>query len=292
MRRSLMMTTAALAAWSWVPGAGAQQPAPVTAPRGPEINVQQPPASVDVQQPAPEVTVEQRPPEIIIEQQAPQIIVRQAPPRIIVRQPAPEITVRQFQPQVIVRQREPEVIIEQADPEIQVEQPEPRVTVQQAQPRIDVQQAQPQVVIEQPEPRVDVQPVVPAPAPAVPPAPAPMAEAPAPIPEPAPEAAPADGPVAGVAPERMIGRPVVNAQGEPLGQIRDLLLGPAGTVETAIVDVGGYLGAPKEVAVPWGQVNAEPQEGPVTLPMDRQQLEAAPDHDYAEGANAVVGPAR
>ena len=49
MRKTLLMMTTALAAWSWAAGAGAQQPPPESPP-APQIDVQQPPAAVDVQQ--------------------------------------------------------------------------------------------------------------------------------------------------------------------------------------------------------------------------------------------------
>jgi sporulation protein YlmC with PRC-barrel domain len=158
---------------------------------------------------------------------------------------------------------------------------------------VNIQQPPPQVVIEQAPPQVQIQPAVPptpAPAPEPAPAPAPQAAAPPPPPEPVPVTPPSP---AGVAVEQMIGRPVVNAQGEEIGQVRDLLMSPDGVVDRAIVDVGGFLGvATKQIAVPWDQVSVQPDGDRITLPMDRQQLETAPDHEYAEGDNALVGPTR
>jgi sporulation protein YlmC with PRC-barrel domain len=131
-----------------------------------------------------------------------------------------------------------------------------------------------------------------APAPAPAPEPAPQAAAPPPPPEPEPVPVTPPSPAI-VAVERMIGQPVVNAQGEQIGQVRDLLMRPDGAVDRAVVDVGGFLGvAAKEIAVPWDQVSVQPDGNKITLPMDRQQLETAPDHEYAEGDNALVGPTR
>jgi hypothetical protein len=70
-------------------------------------------------------------------------------------------------------------------------------------------------------------------------------------------------------------------------------MGQGGAVTQAIVDVGGFLGVgAKRIAVPWDQITVQPDGNSVTLPMDRQQLETAPDHEYAEGDNPLVGPTR
>jgi hypothetical protein len=93
--------------------------------------------------------------------------------------------------------------------------------------------------------------------------------------------------------EQMIGKPVVNAEGQEIGQVRDLLMGQDGAVTQAIVDVGGFLGVgAKQIAVPWDQIAVQPDGNGITLPMARQQLETAPEHAYAEGDNALVGPTR
>ena len=108
--------------------------------------------------------------------------------------------------------------------------------------------------------------------------------------EPAPVTPPSP---AGVAVEQMIGKPVVNAEGQEIGQVRDLLMGQDGAVAQAIIDVGGFLGVgAKQIAVPWDQIAVQPDGNGITLPMDRQQLETAPEHAYAEGDNALVGPTR
>jgi sporulation protein YlmC with PRC-barrel domain len=195
---------------------------------------------------------------------------------------------------VIVRQRDPEVIIEQADPEIQVEQPKPLVTVDQAQPHVNVQQPPPQVVIEQAPPQVQIQPAVPPAPPPEPMAAAPPPPEPATPPEPVPVAPPTPSPSpATAAVEQMIGKPVMNADGQEIGQVRDLLMSPDGSVSQAIIDVGGFLGVGnKQIAVPWNQIAVQPDGNSLTLSMDRQQLETAPDHEYAEGDNPLVGPTR
>ncbi|CUH40710.1 PRC-barrel domain protein [Jannaschia seosinensis] len=70
---------------------------------------------------------------------------------------------------------------------------------------------------------------------------------------------------------------------EEVGEIGDLLIGVDGTLEAAVVDVGGFLGmGEKEVSIEWSGLRPVRQPGDMDdwflgLSMTRAELEAAPE---------------
>jgi sporulation protein YlmC with PRC-barrel domain len=71
---------------------------------------------------------------------------------------------------------------------------------------------------------------------------------------------------------------VLDAEGNDIGDIEDLLVDPQGGVDGVVVSVGGFLGVgAKDVAVPWSAVQHSPEEQVVKLDVSRADLEAAPD---------------
>jgi sporulation protein YlmC with PRC-barrel domain len=105
---------------------------------------------VTVQRPALEIDWEQAPPEVTVHQPTAHVNVRQLQPVIIVRQPPPRITVEMDQPEIIVRMPDPDVDVALAEPEVRVSVPRPNVRV--------VQPEQPQVRISSGEPLVSLAP--------------------------------------------------------------------------------------------------------------------------------------
>lgn len=79
----------------------------------------------------------------------------------------------------------------------------------------------------------------------------------------------------------LIGTSVRNApgeDGEEIGEVSDLVLGPNNRVEAVVVGVGGFLGVgTKEVAVKWDQLDKAQADGEMILVSDlaRAQLEQA-----------------
>lgn len=111
---------------------------------------QLPGTQVVVQEPAPAVRVEQAAPRVFVQQPQPNVTVNQPQPEITVHQPAPIVTVQIPQPEITVRMPKPQVNVAMAQPQVRVELPKPQVqVVQPAQPQVQVQPAQPQVNIEQ-----------------------------------------------------------------------------------------------------------------------------------------------
>lgn len=75
----------------------------------------------------------------------------------------------------------------------------------------------------------------------------------------------------------IIGRKVVGADDEVIGEITDLLLDRDGRVVGAVVAVGGLLGiGEKHVAVSWDAFRQPGGNDAFVLSMTREQLEEAP----------------
>lgn len=71
---------------------------------------------------------------------------------------------------------------------------------------------------------------------------------------------------------------VVDAEGEDLGGVDDLILDPEGGIFGAVVSVGGFLGiGEKQVALSWSEFKYSPEEQVANLNVTRAQLEEAPD---------------
>ena len=84
--------------------------------------------------------------------------------------------------------------------------------------------------------------------------------------------------LAGVTADELIGMNVVDAAGDNVGSINDLLFGSDNQVDHAIVDVGGFLGfGAKSVAIPIEEISVSPDQDQVVTNMTREQLDAMPE---------------
>jgi len=84
--------------------------------------------------------------------------------------------------------------------------------------------------------------------------------------------------LAGVTADELIGMNVVDAAGDNVGSINDLLFGSDNQVDHAIVDVGGFLGfGAKSVAIPIEEITVSPDQDQVVTNMTREQLDAMPE---------------
>ncbi len=71
---------------------------------------------------------------------------------------------------------------------------------------------------------------------------------------------------------------VVDAQGESIGGIDDIIVDPDGGIFGAVVSVGGFLGlGAKQVALSWNEFQYSPEEQTARLNVTREELEQAPD---------------
>ncbi|MGQ9424461.1 PRC-barrel domain-containing protein [Gilvimarinus sp. F26214L] len=85
-----------------------------------------------------------------------EVRVEQAQPRVQVEEGETRVRAEQQETDVQVQSGEPEVSVEQPEPEVSVEQPEPRVTIEEAEPRVVVETAEPEVEVIEAEPEVMV----------------------------------------------------------------------------------------------------------------------------------------
>lgn len=79
----------------------------------------------------------------------------------------------------------------------------------------------------------------------------------------------------GLTSESLVGKQARNAQGQELGEIKNLVIDPQnGSVTHVVVSVGGFLGiGDKGVAVPWADINL--QQDTLVVDVTREELEAA-----------------
>lgn len=77
------------------------------------------------------------------------------------------------------------------------------------------------------------------------------------------------------------GEPVVNAAGEPIGDINNLVFDESGRISLAVIGVGGFMGVgEKEVAVPFDALRPDTRDGKRVLVIDvtKEQIQSAPHY--------------
>jgi sporulation protein YlmC with PRC-barrel domain len=82
-----------------------------------------------------------------------------------------------------------------------------------------------------------------------------------------------------------IGKPVVNASGERIGDVSDLLFDKSGKLSTVIIGVGGFLGlGAKNVGMRYETLTFSEKDGQrvIMVPLTKEALMAAPDYVYTE----------
>lgn len=79
--------------------------------------------------------------------------------------------------------------------------------------------------------------------------------------------------------ETLIGLDVINADGETIGEIDNVVIDAEGKVRHVIVGVGGFLGiGEKDVAVAWKDLVVAADHASVSVPYTKEQLTALPAH--------------
>lgn len=82
-----------------------------------------------------------------------------------------------------------------------------------------------------------------------------------------------------------LGQPVVNASGEKVGDVNDILFDRTGKVSTVVIGVGGFLGiGEKSVALAYDTLTYTDKDGQrlITLPLTKEALQAAPTFIFTE----------
>lgn len=174
---------------------------------------------------------------VVVDEKAPQIRMQQPAPEVTVNQTEAQVEVATGQPEVSVEQPEPEVTIEQPKPEVNIEQPEPEVVVNDADPQVEVKQADPEVTINSAEPEVEV------------------VNLDQNGEQKKTQNVQASRDLMQVELDKLKEKTVVNAQGEELGGVDDIVMSRQGDQKGFVVSVGGILGiGDTQVFVPANEV--------------------------------------
>lgn len=82
-----------------------------------------------------------------------------------------------------------------------------------------------------------------------------------------------------------IGKPVVNASGEKIGDVNDIIFDTSGKISTIVIGIGGFLGmGEKTVGMGYETLTYTEKDGQrvVTVPLTKEALLAAPNYVYTE----------
>jgi hypothetical protein len=82
--------------------------------------------------------------------------------------------------------------------------------------------------------------------------------------------------------EEIVGKTVVNQQGEEIGAIEEVVMDTTSQQQLAVIDVGGFLGiGEKSVAVAFDQLQLS-EDGRVKSDLTRETLQSQPEYDPAQ----------
>ncbi len=84
-----------------------------------------------------------------------------------------------------------------------------------------------------------------------------------------------------IAADKVSGTAVYNAEGEHVGEIRDVMIDKAsGKVAYAILSFGGFLGmGQKHHPIPWSLLKYDPAQGGYVVNLSKAKLQSAPAFD-------------
>jgi hypothetical protein len=88
----------------------------------------------------------------------------------------------------------------------------------------------------------------------------------------------------------VIGAKVRNADRETVGTVQDLYVDASGSIKTAVIAVGGFLGVgSKDVAVKWSDIKQtrDGNTAVLTTSLSKEQLKAMPDHRSSQPKSSL-----
>lgn len=85
--------------------------------------------------------------------------------------------------------------------------------------------------------------------------------------------------------QKLIGRTVVNAQNETIGEIESVIIDSGKQARHAIIGVGGFLGiGERHVAVDYSRLSISANGEKIVLNASKDELKALPPYTYADGS--------
>ena len=91
----------------------------------------------------------------------------------------------------------------------------------------------------------------------------------------------------------LLGKKVVGPSGGDLGMMVDVIVDRSGRPQAAVIDFGGFLGVgSRKIAVDWELLQFDPHahNGRVTLNVDRNEVQGAPEYKADAASTEMVGP--
>lgn len=83
--------------------------------------------------------------------------------------------------------------------------------------------------------------------------------------------------------DRLVGKAVLNPEGDKIGDIEAVYVTPSGQIDTVIIGVGGFLGmGERDVAVKWSDLKVTDNGDKITAAMTKDSLKALPEYTYKD----------
>jgi hypothetical protein len=91
----------------------------------------------------------------------------------------------------------------------------------------------------------------------------------------------------------MLGKKIMGPDGKELGLLVNVLVDTRGRPQAAVIDFGGFLGVgSRKIAVDWRLLKLSPgqPDWKISLNLDRDEIQAAPEYKPDEASDMMVGP--
>ncbi|WP_454018970.1 PRC-barrel domain-containing protein [Azospirillum sp. Marseille-Q6669] len=102
-------------------------------------------------------------------------------------------------------------------------------------------------------------------------------------------AGPTSGAPASASVEHLMSRTVIGADGEKVGKVSDVILGPDGNAQLLVIQSGGFLGiGGKEIAADIALADVLPGNGPITLrDVTQASVRDMPEFQYSDSMTSL-----
>ncbi len=97
------------------------------------------------------------------------------------------------------------------------------------------------------------------------------------------------GATQGASVEHLMNRTVIGADGEKVGKVTDVILGPDGNAQLLVIQSGGFLGiGGKEIAADMALADVLPGNGPITLrDVTQASVRDMPEFQYSDSMTSL-----